>query len=569
MPESNRKQTLVSLFDSSCAEYADRPAVGFAFTQPLTYGQLREKSILIAAMLCEYGIKKEDRVAILAENSPEWGIVYLAIIRVGGIAVPILPDFTESDVIHILTDSEAEILFITQKQLEKTYELSKQKVKAIITLDDSTDKNRLVKTETFSHFLDKGARLPAKKLHAPARKIHEEDVASIIYTSGTSGHSKAVMLTHKNFFSNVKSTESVLVGRGISEWTFLSTLPMSHTYEFTIGFLLPLANGARITYIDKTPTPTILEKICQVEQPTVMCMVPMVMEKIYKKKILPAITSNKVLKAAIKLPIIRKKIFSIIAKKLLEFFGGKLQLLAFGGAALNTDVEKFLAETGIPYIVGYGLTEASPLVSAGPYGDSTIALGSAGKPVSGVKVKIVNPDPLTEIGEIHVHGPNIMKGYYKNSVATREAIDPEGWLATGDLGNLDQQNNLFIKGRSKSVIVLSHGENIYPEAIEEKINSCFHVIESLVTENDDRLEARVYLDYELIDQETKGKTQQQKFMHIEQLLKKIQTEVNRQIPPYSQIAKLIERQAPFIKTPTHKIKRYLYNNAKKTIPPLF
>lgn len=552
-------QTIIRLLETSSSKYADRPAVGFAFEKPLSYSQFHEKSIMAASMLfSQHGIKHGDKIAILAENSPAWGIAYLAIIRLGAIAVPILPDFTESDVIHILTDSKPKILFTTEKHLEKIYELPQQKIKTVITLDDSADKNNLVKTKTFTNFLEDAALLSPKA----SKDIEKEDIASIIYTSGTTGHSKAIMLTHKNFYSNVRSTEEMLANCNISAWTFLSILPMSHAYEFTIGFLLPLANGAKIVYASQAPTPAILEKICKKEQPTVLCMVPMILEKIYKKKILPVITKNLAVKTAIKLPVIRKKILRATCNKLLKFFGGNLEFVAIGGAALNIEVEKFLSQGGFPYIVGYGLTEASPLISAGPYGDSTIALGSSGKLVPGVEVKIISPDPHTGIGEIHAKGPNIMKGYYNNPDATKEAINKEGWLATGDLGKFDENNNLFIEGRTKSVIVLSHGENIYPETIEEKINSYLHVIESLVTENNDRLEARIYLDYELIDEETKGETEQQKLAHIEQLLKNIQAEINQQLPSYSQVSSVIERQEPFIKTPTHKIKRFLYTSGK-------
>jgi len=552
--------TLNLLLEESARSFGDRPAVGFAFQPPMRYGEFHQKALEVAALLKERGIKKGDRVAILADNSPQWGMAYFGIVRLGAIAVPILPDFPEADVKHILDEAGAKILFTTQRQLEKLYELPGNRLKTIITLDDATDQNNLVATLPFSQFLANAVDLPEKKKTLAADLADPDDIASIIYTSGTSGHAKAVMLSHKNFISNVRSTLAIFPDEPVHGWTFLSILPMSHAYEFSTSFLVPLATGSHIVYAGKTPTPTVLGRICKQEQPTIMCLVPMVMEKIYKKKVLPVITANVLMRAAMKLPLIRRKILQKIGQKLHIFFGGKLKLLAIGGAALNIEVERFLAEAGFPYLVGYGLTEASPLVSAGPCGDPNIALGSAGKPVRDVEVRIDKPNPETGLGEILVRGPNVMQGYRGNPEATAEVLTPDGWLATGDLGYLDPQGNLVIKGRSKSVIVLSHGENIYPETIEEKINSFQHVVESLVRERNNRLEALVYLDYELIDAETRGKDQARQLEHIATILAEIKTQVNQQLPMYAQLVQVSEHREPFTKTATHKIKRYLYTN---------
>jgi len=553
--------TLNLLLESSASSFGDRPAVGFAFQPPMRYGEFRQKTVEVAALLKEHGIKKGDRVAILADNSPRWGITYFAIVRLGAIAVPILPDFPEADVKHILNETGAKIIFTTQRQLEKLYELPGNQLKTLITLDDAADPNNLVDTLPFSQFLAAIEKFPETKKFLGEDLTAPDDTASIIYTSGTSGHAKAVMLSHKNFISNVRATLAIFPDDPVQGWTFLSILPMSHAYEFSTSFLAPLATGSRIVYAGKTPTPTVLERICKQEQPTIMCLVPMVMEKIYKKKVLPAITANILMRAAMKLPLVRRKILQKIGQRLQIFFGGKLKLLAIGGAALNIEVERFLVEAGFPYLVGYGLTEASPLVSAGPFGNPSIALGSAGKPVQNVEVRISKPNPETGLGEILVKGPNVMQGYRGNPEATKEVLDPDGWLATGDLGFLDPQNNLFIKGRSKSVIVLSHGENIYPETIEEKINAFRQVVESLVREGNNRLEALVYLDYELIDAETQGKNQTRQLDHIAEILAEIKKQVNRQLPPYAQLSQVSEHREPFTKTATHKIKRYLYTSS--------
>lgn len=546
--------TLNELIFESTKLFPELPAAGFAFERPMAYREFHDKIASLAIVLQRIGLQKHDRVAILAENSARWGMAYFASVRLGAEVVPILPDFTDRDVKHILQDSDAKIIFTTGKQFEKVYDFPDHSQKTIIALDDARDPNKIVTARGFSELLQ-GAPVDRPAL---SKEAAPNDIASIIYTSGTSGHSKAVLLTHKNFCSNLRGAESIFAGQKITGWTFLSILPMSHAYEFTISFLTPLANGARIVYAGKSPTPTILGKICREERPEVVCMVPMIIEKIYKKKILPALTASGAMRRAIRVPLFRRMIHRIIGRKLLAFFGGKLQILALGGAALNIEVERFLREAAMPYLVGYGLTEASPLVSAGPLGDRSIALGSAGKPVRGVAVKIANPDPVSKIGEIYVSGDNIMHGYRNNPGDTAAAIDQDGWLATGDLGYLDQRNNLFIKGRSKNVIVLSHGENIYPEGIEEKINTCRHVIESLVSAAGDRLEARVYLDYERIDEEDTGKNEAQKQAHIKELLAAIKKEVNSQLPLYSQLAVVTERTEPFTKTATQKIKRYLY-----------
>jgi long-chain acyl-CoA synthetase len=358
--------------------------------------------------------------------------------------------------------------------------------------------------------------------------------------------------------ANVLAADKVItIG---SDWTFLSILPMSHTYEFTLGFLFPLLRGARIVYAGKTPTPSVLEKICQHERPTIIAAVPMIMEKIYKKKVLAAFEKNFIIKIVAKIPGFKVRIYKKIKNKLIDFFGGKLEIMAIGGAAINREAEKFLKKSGFPYLIGYGLTESAPLLAGGPWGDMTIPVGSTGKPIAGVEIKIVNPDPRSGIGEIVARGANIMKGYYKNPAMTREAIDDQGWLRTGDLGNFDKFGNLSIRGRCKNIILMSNGENIYPEAIEDKINGFIHVSESLVLENKGRLEAWVYLDYDLIDEETMGESEDQKLQYIERLLAGLKVAINPELSAFAQISRFVEHKEPFEKTATNKIKRYLYTH---------
>ena len=550
--------TLNYVVDSSCAKYRETPAIGMAMETPLSYGEFHERIVAIGARLHREGVKKGDRIAILAENSHNWGIAYLAIVRLGAIAVPILPDLPESDVHHILNEMQVRALFTTQKQIEKIYELRTEMAGTIITLDDYAAEIGVLPVVTFSDYLQDALRVLREDPNpAVFAEIGEDDLASILYTSGTSGYSKAVMLTHKNLTANAYAASSLKAIPPGSVW--LSILPMSHTYEFTCGFILPILCGGRIAYAGKSPTPAILQKLCAYEKPLVIFAVPLVLEKIYKKRVLPQIEKSALLGFLCKIGLTRKLIYRKIGAKLCAFFGGNLQLMGVGGAALNPDVEKFLYEARFPYLIGYGMTESAPLIAGGPAGDRSIAVGSTGKPIPGVQVKIVGADAESGIGEITVCGPNVMKGYFNDAEATQAVLTADGWLSTGDLGVFDKEGNLYVRGRSKNVIVLASGENVYPEAIEHKINTFNWVVESLVLENNSQIEAWVYPDYEFIDDQTSGESRLDRRAYIENLLETLRGELNEQLPKASRVAKVFERREPFIKTATHKIKRYLYN----------
>ncbi len=555
------RMTLNYVIDSSCAKYSESPAIGMAMMEPLSYKAFHDRIICLAAKMHNEGVQKGDHVAILAENSDNWGAVYLATVRLGAIAVPILPDLPEADVHHILKEMNVKVLFTTQRQIEKVYELNRKLAGPIITLDDYVGIDGIVDIIKYSDYLTeaenalKQNELSGTIVEFP--EVEEDDLASILYTSGTSGYSKAVMLSHKNLTANAYAASGLAdVSNGD---VFLSILPISHTYEFTCGFILPLLRGCRIAYAGKTPTPAILQKLCHHEKPRVIFAVPLVLEKIYKKRVLPKIEGSKLLQLASRTGLGRKLIYKRIGAKLLEFFGGNLMFMGIGGAALNPDVEQFLVEAEFPYLIGYGLTESSPLLSGGPFGDKTITAGSAGKPIPGVEVKIIDPDPDTGTGEIYGCGPNVMQGYFNDEETTKETISEDGWLATGDLGFIDDAGNLHIRGRSKNVIVMANGENVYPEAIEHKMNAFSWIVEALVVENNGRLDAWVYPDYELIDEQTAQQSRIQRHAYIENLMETMRTELNEQLPSSSRIAKVFERREPFIKTATHKIKRYLYN----------
>ncbi|PIE65436.1 MAG: long-chain fatty acid--CoA ligase [Desulfobacterales bacterium] len=562
---SDVRMTLNYIIDSSREKYGDLPAIGMALKEPVTYEAFHERICALALRMQKEGIKKGDRIAILAENSDCWGTAYLAAVRNGAVSVPILPDLPAADVHHILSEMKVSFVFTTQRQIEKVYEFSGGSFQKVVTLDDYEKEEGFLPTAKFSEYLEEAlAEYREKKVLAEDivfPEVDENDIASILYTSGTSGFSRAVMLTHKNLTSNAFAAAGLHDVKPGS--VFLSILPMSHTYEFTTGFMLPLLLGARIAYAGKTPTPAILQNLCAHEKPALIFAVPLVLEKIYKKRVLPKIEKSSVMKIICKAKIGRRLIYRRIGAKLMEFFGGRLELMGVGGASLNPDVEKFLKEAEFPYLIGYGMTEAAPLISGGPFGDKTITVGSAGKPLPGVEVKLEDVDPESRIGEIYVRGPNVMNGYYNDPEGTAEAVSPDGWLSTGDLGLLDDQGNLHIKGRSKNVIVMANGENVYPEVIEHLINAYHWVGESLIVENNGQLNAWIYPDYESIDDATEGKSRQERRDYLGNLLEELRKEVNLSLPKASRISEVFERREPFIKTATHKIKRYLYNGHAK------
>ncbi len=551
---------LNALIDSSCASYAEHNALGMALETPISYQELHDRIYVLAAQLDKGGVQFGDRVALLAENSHNWGTVYFAAVRLGAICVPILPDLPEDDVQNILTEMECRVVFTSKRQLGKVVDLD-QEIDLLVTLDDYQESSGEVRNKVvpFTDFLSAAKAEFTDALKNGSLQFSEvasDHPASILYTSGTSGFSKAVVLTHANLCSNAAAAAGVVTIE--SDAVFLSVLPVAHTYKFTVGLLMPLLKGACVLYTDKTPTPAVLRKLCAHERPHVMLIVPLVIEKIYKKQVMPLLVKSRLLTFLCRFSWGRKLIFRRVGNKLADFFGGRLKMLAIGGAALNPEVEDFLWDSGLPFLVGYGMTEAAPLISGGPEGDRTIRSGSAGKPVAGVEVLIDHPDPKTGIGEILARGPNVMQGYWNNPEETAKTIDEQGWLHTGDLGCLDEQGNLHIKGRSKSVIVLANGENVYPEAIEHKLDSSPLTADSLVVERNGVLEALIHPDYDFIDKQVQDKSEEERQAFITSELERIRQAVNMRTGSLSRLARVVEQQEPFVKTATHKIKRYLY-----------
>jgi long-chain acyl-CoA synthetase len=539
--------TLPAQFAQTVRKHTSRQAMALVGEAPFTYGELDGKVKALMALLEKLGIEPGDRAAILSSNMPNWGIAYYGITFMQAVVVPILPDFHTNEIESILLHSEAKALFISDSLGSKINTNSFPASVVIIRIEDFSV---LRPAETGVEYVQ-GAT-PAKEY-----PVSEDDLAAIIYTSGTTGKSKGVMLSHKNIcFTALKS------GR-VQEITetdrFLSILPLSHTYENTIGLILPMLKGACIHYLGKAPTPSLLLPALSEVKPTIMLTVPLIIEKIFRNRIQPKFSGNFFLRMAIRVPFLRKMLNHAAGKKLMKTFGGELRFFGIGGAKLNRTVEKFLIEARFPYAIGYGLTETSPLLAG--FNPQHARLQSTGPSIEDIELKINNPDKKTGEGEIWARGDNVMKGYYKEPELTAEIITPDGWLKTGDLGVFDRDGYLYIKGRLKNMIVRSGGENIYPEEIESVINNFRHVIDSLVIEQKGKLVALVQFNREEIEE--RYRHMEQDFIDfvehvIEELRLELQQYVNHRVNKFSQVQLVVVQDIPFEKTATQKIKRYLY-----------
>lgn len=558
------KSILNHFFEAVIEKYAQNDSLALVGEEPISFEEFGRRVYTLRNFLIEHGIKKGQKVVLLGENSPNWGIAFFAITTIGAVVVPILTDFPEADINHIIRHSAAAAVFIDEKFFT-SYDLpALESIAGIYSLDlFSSLKGAGLKEDKI---WDKLQRIPDKiygaikpgdkrKFRKAAEEIQEDDLAEILYTSGTTGHSKGVMLTHKNIVTNAIAGPVAL--GGVDENSIiLNLLPLAHSYGSTTTFLGGISCGASIYFLDRKPSPKILMDAMQKLRPTIVSGVPLVFEKIYHKKVLPELTSRRILRWISKFNLGRKILYRKIGQKVLESFGGRLHSFLIGGASLNYEVEIFLREARIPYGMGYGLSECSPLVAGSFY--TSLKLGSVGHIVQGVNVKIENPDPVTKVGEICVKGPNVMLGYYKNPKETKKVFTEDGWLRTGDLGYLDSDGYLFIKGRQKNVYVGPSGENIYPEIIEDKLRESLFVEESLVYVEDGKIIGRVYLDYDYLETALNTDHHDIQVKDIERILERIRRETNDKLPSFSQINKIWEQMEPFEKTPTNKIKRVLY-----------
>ena len=552
MGENGLRLTFPSVFNETLRKFGKCGAYAFVGEEPKSYESANKEIIALMAMLEKNGICSGDTVAILSSNMPNWGVAYFSITFMGAIAVPVLPDFSATEVANILDHSGAKAIFISTSLLSRIEGYKSEDLKTIILIEDYS----LLLSEKGS------AEYDLSVLPIGNYEVNEDDIASIIYTSGTTGRSKGVMLTHKNIVFNAMKG---MVIQPIDETDrFLSVLPLSHTYENTLGLILPMLAGSCVYYLRKPPTPSVLIPAMAEVRPSMMLTVPLIIEKVYFNKIMPAFRDKMILNFLYKLPFFRKKLNAAAGKKLFKTFGGNLKFYGIGGAKLNKTVEKFLIEAKFPYAIGYGLTETAPLLAGANPKKSVFE--STGPAIEGIELTIHNPDKKTGEGEIWAKGPNIMKGYYKEPEMTKEVLSPDGWFKTGDLGTLDSNNNLFIKGRLKNMIVGASGENIYPEEIESVINNFRFVVESLVIEQKGKLVAYVHLNMEELEKKyhlLKEDMTRQFDDKKEELLAELQQYVNSKVNKFSQINKVVFQPVPFQKTATLKIKRFLYTSQVK------
>ena len=539
--------TLQSLIDYSIRNFSSMPSVSFVDGKPITYAELGQKIENISNMLYSLGLSKGDKVALLSHNMPNWVVAYFAVVSKGLIIVPILPDFTREEIENVLVHSESKVLFISERLISRTEGLELPSLEATILVDNFTLLNGTVKSVTDVAY--------------PKVIVEEDDTAAIIYTSGTTGRSKGVVLSHKSItFIAMQSDAFQTISKTD---VFLSLLPLSHTYENSIGMLFPIMYGATIYFLEKPPTAAALLPALAKIRPTMMLSVPLIMEKLYKTQIQSKFAGNGFKRMIYKTPLFRKIIHRIAGKKLYQTFGGRLKFFGIGGAKLDSRVERFMKEGKFPYAIGYGLTETAPLLAGA--GVHQTKLQSTGFAVPGVQLKLNNPD-RKGVGEIWAKGPNVMKGYYKNPEATAEVLTQDGWFKTGDFGRFDSHKRLYIKGRIKNTIVGASGENIYPEDIETIINNHKLVVESLVMEEDGFLVAKVLLDIEELekaiehfkllieDKKEKHKVWKAHFMK----------ELNEKLNRVSQIKRIDIMDEPFEKTASQKIKRFIYAKQHKT-----
>ena len=529
--------TLAKLYEYSTAIYEpNRLSVMLDSDMSYTYGSFRRKCDEISRRLSQYGIGFGDKVAILSQNMPNWTVAMFSLVPFGRISVPILPDSSETEITNILNHSECKAIFVSKRLLPKVSKECMEKMILVIDIEDFTLIRRDESAFTCNGRV--GQPLP-------------DDLATIIYTSGTTGNAKGVMLSHRNLCHNIIA--SLHAHKCTERDTWLSILPMAHTYELSIGVLYPLFVGACVYYIQKPPTPSVLISALKTVRPTVMLSVPLIIEKIYKNSVVPTIRRSRVLRWMKKhAPSL---LYRIIGIKLKATFGGRIKFFGIGGSKLDSTVEEFLKKAKFPYAIGYGLTETAPLICNANTHQTKV--GSTGVAAYGVSVKLLNVNPETGEGEIIAKGDNVMLGYYKDPERTRSVFTDDGWFRTNDLATVDEKGRYYIKGRLNNMIVGPSGENIYPEEIERVINGINEVNESIVMQKNGRLVALVQLDDNIIDWNQEG--EDQFFEKLEARKKAIMNYVNKHVSKFSKINDVEIVKEPFEKTATQKIRRFKYN----------
>ncbi len=553
------KENLIELYQESFNQNWEYPALKDYFKkESFSYGELVKEITTLHILFKEIGIKKGDRIALIGRNNPRWCITFLGTITYGAVIVPILQEFSSNDVHHIINHSKSRILFAGDTFWDALDPLMMENLEATFSLTNfecvwTTQRALKAKAKRsgilmlFSNLFPKGMTKGSARYDALA----PDQLIIINYTSGTTGFSKGVMLSSNNICGNMLFGKSIEIHKPGTR--ALAFLPLAHAYGCSFDFLYPLIMGAEVTLLGKIPSPRILLSALQEVKPHILFMVPMLIEKIYKKQLLPML-NKKAMRISMSLPLIDSTMYAIIRGKLMKAFGGEIYEVIIGGAALNEEVEDFLRKIKFPFTVGYGLTECAPLVSYTDYKEYKAR--SCGKILEGLmEVRIDSQDPQSKVGEIQVKGEHVMMGYYKNQEATDAVFTKDGWFRTGDLGTIDADGTIYIRGRSKTMILSGSGQNIYPEEIESKLNNLPFVGESLIVEREGKLVALVYPDFDQCD--VAGISG---INAITEVVQKNLEVINQQVAPYERISRISVRPTEFEKTPKKSIKRYLYNH---------
>lgn len=547
-------KTIYELLHTSVEKFSNNIAFSMFGGEDVTYKEVLERVNHVQDLLLDAGLNPGDKVALLSSSMPNWGVSYFAVTTAGMVVVPLMPDFTGEELDSLIEHSEAKALLVSDKLFTK---LSKEAVSKL---------NIVIRTKNLSIISQTVKAQGSKAMPKP------EDLAAIIYTSGTTSKPKGVMLTHYNLASNASLCNVLFPIR--EDDVTLSVLPMSHTYECTLGLLLIFSGGGRMTYLEKPPTPSVLLPALRKVRPTIFLIVPLIIEKVYNSQVKSKFTANKFISTLYGVGFIRRILHRIASKKLMKAFGGRIRFLGIGGSKLHIDTETFLYEGGFPYAIGYGLTETAPMAAGQIPGKCR--LGSTGPAMAGVQIRLDNINPETGHGEVVINSPSVMQGYYKNPEATAEVFTKDGWFRTGDLGELDKDGYLYIKGRLKNMIVGASGENIYPEDIESVLNTYAYVSESIVIEQDGHLVALVHYDSDAIERlknewmerweisRDKFKEKEREWEEkMEELKKDIMKYVNSKVNRFSRISEVVEEKEEFVKTPSKKIRRFLYERRGK------
>ena len=544
-----------ALIQKSIIDNWDRDALTDYKGQTLQFHDVARKIEKVHILFENSGIQKGDKIALCGRNSSQWAVAFLATLTYGAIAVPILHEFNAEQIHNIVNHSEARLLFVGDHVATIIDPMAMPTLEGIINNPDYS--LMISRTDKLTYAREHLNELYGKKFPKYFRKEHVEyyleqspdELAVINYTSGTTGFSKGVMIPYRALWSNYDFACDVL-GKTIKAGDkVISMLPMAHMYGMAFEFIFEFLHGCHVHYLNRVPSPAIIAQALAEIKPVIVIAVPLIIEKIIRKKVFPKIQNNR-MRLLLQMPVISKKVREMICKEVLKAFGGKMYEVIIGGAALNQEVERFLKRIDFPYTVGYGATECAPIIC---YSDwHTFAQGSCGRAALHMQVEIDSPDPRRIPGEILTKGPNVMLGYYKNQEATNETIDRDGWYHTGDLGTMDAYGNVYINGRSKNMLLGPSGQNIYPEEIEDKLNSMTLVVESIVVQRDNKLVALVYPDYD------EASATNFTVEDIKNIMEQNRNGLNEMLPAYEKISEIILQEQEFEKTPKKSIKRFLY-----------